>query len=163
MRWTWTTPRVLIAVVAAAACTFPLARTGTASPAAAPQRVEIASGLPAFAHGYRLSLTRAIIPAGTGFPPHRHPGMQVAFVETGALHYKVFRGRVNVYRGVADGSQKLVRTIAAGQSGPIDAGEWIVETPSLWHQGSNSGTQEVDILLATLLRTDKPAAIPVTP
>src|SRR5947209_9307747 len=141
MRWAWTTPRVLVVVVAVAVCAFFVARSGTASTAGQPQaqRVDIASGLPAFAAGYRLSLTRAIIPAGAGFPPHRHPGMQVAFIEAGTLQFKVFRGKVHVYHGIADGSQTLIRTISSGETGSIHAGDWIVENPALWHAGSNPG------------------------
>jgi quercetin dioxygenase-like cupin family protein len=163
MKLTWTTPRVLIAVAAAAVCAFFLARAGTASPAAAPQRVDIATGLPAFAPGYRLSLTRAIIPAGAGFAPHRHPGMQVSYIEAGTLQFTVFRGAVHVYRGIADGSQTLVRTISSHETGSIHSGEWIVENPSVWHQGTNPGKSQVVILLATLLRAKEPAAIPVKP
>jgi hypothetical protein len=53
--------------------------------------------------------------------------------------------------------------LRAGQTGSIRTGEWIIETPSLWHRGSNVGRKRVLILLATLLREDKPPAIPITP
>jgi hypothetical protein len=126
-------------------------------------RVDLAAGMPSFARGYRLSLTRAVIPPGAAFPPHRHPGMQVSYIESGTLQFKVFRGAVSAYRGNADGSQKLVRTIRAGHTGSISRGQWIVENQFLWHQGANVGRNTVVILLATLLRADKPAAIPVEP
>ena len=151
-----------VAVGASAALVAP-AQTAPHGSSAQAERLDLAMGLPAFASGYRLSLTRAVIPAGAAFPPHRHPGMQVAFVEAGTLHFTVFRGSVRVFRGRANGSQKLVRTITPGHPGSIAAGEWIVETPELRHQGANTGAARVVILLATLLRADRPAAMPVTP
>ncbi|MDT5369877.1 MAG: hypothetical protein QOC62_4308, partial [Mycobacterium sp.] len=102
-------------------------------------------------------------PPGGAFAPHRHPGMQVSYIERGTLQFKVFRGAVRVYRGVADGSQKLVRTIRAGHAGSVSHGQWIVENQFLWHQGANVGHTNVVIILATLLRADKPPAIPVMP
>jgi hypothetical protein len=151
--------------VALGACGALVAPAQTAPPTstAQPERIDLATGLPRFAPGYRLSLTRAVIPPGAAFPPHRHPGMQVAFIEAGTLRFTVFRGSVKVFRGPADGSQKLVRTITPGHPGSIATGEWIVETPNLRHQGANTGRARVVILLATLLRANQPAAIPVTP
>jgi mannose-6-phosphate isomerase-like protein (cupin superfamily) len=139
------------------------APTAPRAPSAQAERVDLATGLPAFAPGYRLSLTRAVIPPGAAFPPHRHPGMQVAVIEAGTLRFTVFRGSVKVFRGPADGSQRLVRTITPGHPGSIAPGEWIVETPGLRHQGANTGGARVVILLATLLRADEPAAIPISP
>jgi hypothetical protein len=151
-----------VAVCACGALVAP-AQTAPHASSAQAERVDLATGLPAFAPGYRLSLTRAVIPPGAAFPPHRHPGMQVAFIEAGTLHFTVFRGSVKVFRGSGDGSQKLVRTITPGHPGSIAPGEWIVETPKLRHQGANRGASRVVILLATLLRADRPAAIPVMP
>jgi hypothetical protein len=134
-----------------------------ASAAPQPQRIDLAAGYPGFAHGYRLSLTKAVIPPGSGFAPHRHPGMQVAYVQSGTLQYTVFKGKVKIFRGQPGTSQKLVRVLRAGHTGSIKAGEWIIETPSLHHKGANVGRRRVVILLATLLRSDEPPAIPITP
>ena len=136
--------------------------TSAASPPQ-PQRIDLAAGYPSFAHGYRLSLTEAVLPPGTGFPPHRHPGMQVAYVQSGTLRFTVFQGKVKIFRGHPGSSQKLVRVLRAGQTGSIKAGEWIIETPTLHHKGANMGHKRVVILLATLLRSNEPPAIPVTP
>jgi Cupin domain len=138
-------------------------RAASAASEPQPQRIDLAAGYPSFARGYRLSLTEALLPPGAGFPPHRHPGMQVAYVQSGTLQYTVFRGRVKIFRGHPGTSQKLVRVLRAGQTGSIKAGEWIIETPSLHHKGANVGHKRVVILLATLLRSDEPPAIPVTP
>ncbi len=110
-----------------------------------------------------MSLTEAVLPPGAAFPPHRHPGMQVAYIESGTLKFTVFRGSVKVFRGPPGTTQRLVRVIRAGHTGSIRPGEWIIETPSVWHQGANAGRKRVLILLAALLRDDKPPAIPVKP
>ena len=127
------------------------------------QRIDLAAGLPSFAPGYRLSLTEAVLPPGAAFPPHRHPGMQVAYIKSGTLQFTVFRGSVPVFSGQPGTTQKLIRVLRRGQTGSVRAGEWIIETPSLWHRGANAGRKRVVILLATLLREHEPAAIPVTP
>jgi hypothetical protein len=138
-------------------------RVASAASAPQPQRIDLAAGYPSFARGYRLSLTEAVLPPGAGFPPHRHPGMQIAYVQSGTLQYTVFQGRVKIFRGHPGSSQKLVRILRAGQSGSIRAGQWIIETPRLHHKGANIGHKRVVILLATLLRSNKPPAIPITP
>lgn len=136
-------------------------KAATAAPQ--PRRIDLAAGYPSFAHGYRLSLTKAVLPPGTGFPPHRHPGMQVAYIQSGTLRYTVYQGSVKIFRGQPGGSQKLVRVLRAGQTGSIKAGQWIIETPSLHHKGANAGDKRVVILLATLFRSDEPPAIPIAP
>jgi hypothetical protein len=155
----------LLVAIALAAVLGGLVERRIASAASAPQaqRIDLAAGYPSFARGYRLSLTEAVLPPGAGFPPHRHPGMQVAYVQSGTLQYTVFQGTVKIFRGHPGSSQKLVRVLRAGQTGSIRAGQWIIETASLHHKGANVGRKRVVILLATLLRSDKPPAIPVTP
>lgn len=155
----------LLLAIALAAVLGGLVERRVASAASAPkaQRIDLAAGYPSFARGYRLSLTEALLPLGAGFPPHRHPGMQVAYVQSGTLQYTVFQGRVKIFRGHPGSSQKLVRVLRAGQTGSIRAGQWIIETPSLHHEGANVGRKRVVILLATLLRSTEPPAIPVTP
>jgi hypothetical protein len=126
-------------------------------------RIPLATGFPSFAPGRQLSLMRVEVPPGTAFAPHRHPGMQVAYVVKGTLSYTVYRGAVKVYKGPADGTQTLVETISAGHSGSIGAGEWLVETPEVWHAGGNKTKKPVEILLAALLSSKLPVAIPVKP
>jgi quercetin dioxygenase-like cupin family protein len=157
----WRLPAVALVLALAGLAVFLGTSRGSAAPAAV--RIPLATGFPSFAPGRQLTLMRAEIPAGTSFPAHRHPGMQVAYIVSGTLGYTVYRGSVKVYRGVADGSQKLVRTITAGHSGSIGAGDWIVESPGLWHAGGNHGTKPVSILIAALLSSGKPVAIPVKP
>jgi len=157
VRW-----RVTAALAFAGLAVFLGTSRGSSAPPAA-VRTPLATGFPSFAPRRQLTLMRVDIPAGTSFAPHRHPGMQVAYVVSGTLSYHVYRGTVKVYRGPADGTQSLVRTISAGHSGTIDAGEWLVESPDLWHAGGNDGKKPVEILVAALLSSKQPVAIPVTP
>ena len=53
-----------------------------------------------------------------------------------------------------------VRTITAGQTARITAGQWLGEQPSDIHQAANRGSSPVVIYLATLL---KDGAAPSTP
>jgi hypothetical protein len=154
--------RVTGVLVLAGLAVFLGTSRGSSTPPAA-VRIPLATGFPAFAPGRQLSLMRVEIPPGTSFAPHRHPGMQVAYVVSGTLSYTVYRGAVRVYKGPADGTQTLVKTIAAGHSGSIAPGEWLVETPDVWHAGGNRGRKPVEILLAALLSSKQPVAIPVTP
>jgi quercetin dioxygenase-like cupin family protein len=154
---------VAIPVTAGVTALVVAGRSASAASPPAALRIDLAAGSPSFAPGYRLSLTEAIVPPGGAFPAHRHPGMQVAYIESGTLQFTVYRGKVNVFRGHPGASQKLVRVLRAGRTGSIRTGEWIIETPSLWHRGANVGRKRVVILLATLLRADKAPAIPVVP
>ena len=116
---------------------------------------------PTGAAGRTLAVSRVRIPAHTRLALHRHPGTQVAYIQKGTLTYTVRRGAVNVYRGAADQSPRLVRRIAAGETGRVRAGEWLIERPRMVHSGANESDRPLVILLATLFRTGSPASIPV--
>jgi len=157
VRW-----RVVLALALAGPAIFLGTSHGSSTPPAA-VRIPLATGFPSFAPGRQLTLMRVEIPPGTAFAPHRHPGMQIAYVVSGTLTYRVYRGTVKVYRGPADGAQTLVRTISAGHGGSVGPGEWFVETPNLWHSGGNEGKKPVTLLAAALLSSKLPVAIPVKP
>jgi len=108
-----------------------------------------------------LILSRVEIPPGAVLDLHRHRGTQVARIESGTLTYTVEHGKVVVRRGQSDMSPGVVRTIEAGQTGTIGAGEWIVEQPSDLHRATNEGDEAVIVYLATLLEARAPAATPV--
>jgi quercetin dioxygenase-like cupin family protein len=116
---------------------------------------------PAGVRGRTLGLARVTIPPHTRLGLHRHPGTQIAYIQTGTLTYTVRSGTVNVYRGAADQHPRVVRRVAAGQTGTVHAGEWVIERPSAVHFGANRGDRSVVILLATLFRTGSPPSIPV--
>ncbi|HEU4945097.1 MAG TPA: hypothetical protein VFT10_08045 [Solirubrobacterales bacterium] len=114
------------------------------------------------APGRTLVLSRVVVEPGAELALHHHLGTQVAQVQSGALRYTVQRGSVVVRRGESDQSPRVVRTIEAGQTGGIRAGEWIVEQPSVVHQAANRGTTPIVIYLATLLRKGAPPSTPVS-
>jgi hypothetical protein len=113
------------------------------------------------ASGRTLALSRVVVPPGAELALHHHLGSQVAHVQSGVLTYTVRSGSVVVRTGDADRGPTKVRTIAAGQTGRIRAGQWIVEQPSDIHEAANRGTAPVRIYLATLLKTGAPPASPV--
>jgi quercetin dioxygenase-like cupin family protein len=118
---------------------------------------------PAGAPGRTLGLACVTIPAHTRLALHRHPGVQLAYVQKGTLTYTVERGAVNVYSGAADQDPRVVRRVAAGETGSVHAGEWVIERPRVVHFGANKGDRPVTILLATLFKNGRPASIPVPP
>lgn len=109
-----------------------------------------------------LVLSRVEVEAGAKLALHHHLGTQVAHIEAGTLTYTVRRGSAVVKTGESDQDPKVVRTIAAGQTAPIRAGQWIVEQPSDIHEAANRGTNPVVIYLATLLKTGADPSTPVT-
>jgi quercetin dioxygenase-like cupin family protein len=113
------------------------------------------------APGRELVLSRVVIPPKAGLALHHHLGTQVARVESGVLTYSVLEGSVVVRRGQSDANPKVVRTIKAGQTAPIKAGQWIVEQPTDIHRAANTGSKAIVIYIATLLEAGAPPATPV--
>ncbi len=150
---------VLAIVLAAATGAFAAGALQSAAPvsrAALGQQVD-----PAGAPGRTLGLSRVTIAPAARIALHRHPGTQLAYIERGALTYTVRTGSVNVMRGDAEGSPRLVRRIGRGQTSKIRAGEWIVERPGTIHQARNDGRGPVEILLSTLFTNGSPPSLPV--
>jgi quercetin dioxygenase-like cupin family protein len=108
-----------------------------------------------------LVLSRVLVEPGAELPLHHHLGTQVAHVAAGTLTYTVRRGSAVIKRGESDQQPQVVRTIAAGQTASIRAGQWIVEQPSDIHEAANRGSAQVVIYLATLLKAGAPPATPV--
>src|SRR5204863_4380876 len=121
-------------------------------------RTVLAGGDPSGAPGQRMELARYTIPPRTKLVAHHHPGMQLAYIESGALTYTVIAGTVTVH--AADGS---MRAIGPGQTGTIKAGEWIAETEEIVHFGANDTDQPIVILASSLFLAGQPPAIPVSP
>src|SRR4051794_1576508 len=115
----------------------------------APTREALAQVVkPRGAPGRTLGLSRVTIPAHTALAPHRHPGYQIAYIERGTLTYTVRTGVVRVYRGAADASPRLVRTIRAGETAGVRAGEWVVERQGDVHFGAHRGGGPAGLLPA---------------
>lgn len=133
------------------------------APAPAPKlnnlaKSEVVRGAP----DRELALTRVNVPAGAQLPPHRHLGTQIARIAKGTLTYTVLKGSVTIRRGAADGNERVVRQIRAGQTGKIRTGNWIVEQPNVHHRARNTGSGPVVIYMATLFPKGAPPSVPVT-
>jgi quercetin dioxygenase-like cupin family protein len=109
-----------------------------------------------------MVLSRVVVDPGAELALHHHLGTQVARIQAGTLTYTVRRGSVVVRRGESDQQPQTVRTIEAGQTGRIQAGQWIVEQPSDVHEAANKGSSPVVIYLATLLEAGAAPATPVS-
>lgn len=126
------------------------------------KRVALAQDVnPAGAKGRTLGLSRVDVPPGAMLSLHRHPGVQIARIERGVLTYTVVTGSVNVWRGNPEVRATKVRTVAAGQTAPIRAGQWIVEKPGTIHRAANRGKVGIVIYISSLFRNGAPPAIPV--
>ena len=137
----------------------PAGATGAAGASVAPVVREVfAAGDPRAAPDQRLELVRYTIQPGTALALHRHPGMQLARIESGILTYTVTAGQVTIHQ--ADGGTRLVR---AGDTARIVAGEWIAEDEGVVHFGANEGPAVVVILASSLLEAASSPAIPVSP
>jgi quercetin dioxygenase-like cupin family protein len=111
------------------------------------------------AKGRTLGLSRVMIPVGGEIALHHHEGTQVAYIQKGVLTYTVKSGSVTVMSGPGD-NPTVVRRIAGGQTGRIEAGQWIVEQPATVHRAANKGKSPIVIYLSTLLRTGAPPSTP---
>lgn len=118
----------------------------------------LASGAPAAAPAHQLALARYSIQPGARLGAHRHPGMQIAFMEGGTLNYRVIQGAVTVHQ--LDGG---TREIAAGRTGTVTPGEWFIEDETTVMSGENDGPTMAVILVSSLLVANELPAIPVTP
>jgi quercetin dioxygenase-like cupin family protein len=140
-------------------------QSASPSPEATPAVVRevLATGLPPAAPGQTLDLVRYIIQPGTTLAVHIHPGMQIAWVESGELTYHVIKGQVQIGRAAnaSSGQPGSPETLAAGDSTVLMPGDWVVEIPGAVHYGENLGSEPLVLWAATLLETNQPPSIPV--
>lgn len=131
-----------------------LAATPEATPAnphAAVVREVINEGMPAAAPGQVLQLVRYIIPPNISLPVHIHPGMQVAYVESGTLTYSVVEGSANFTR--ANGETGVLQ---AGETTELQVGGSLVEQQGMVHFGENKTDEPVILLVSSLFEADVP-------
>jgi quercetin dioxygenase-like cupin family protein len=114
------------------------------------------------APGRTMVLSRVVVEPGAKLATHHHLGTQIARVQAGVLTYTVRRGSAVVRSGESDQDPTLVRTIAAGRTAAIRAGQWIVEQPSDIHEAANRGDGPVVLYLSTLLKSGAAPSTPVT-
>lgn len=131
----------------------------TATPAAVVREV-LSRGVPVAGGGDALELVRYTIPPDMTLPAHTHPGMQVAWIESGTLYYAVVRGGVPLHR---DGDLEAPPEIITPVSGEvaIEAGDAFVEPEGVEHFG-RSGSEPVVILVASLFDPEQPPALLAT-
>lgn len=149
----------LVALVASAGVLAASAQEASpsASPAASPSvtpavvREVINEGMPEAAPGQVLQLVRYTIQPNTVLPVHIHPGMQVALIEAGTLHYTVIDGSAPVAR--ADGTQE---TVTSGKQTDFAPGDRFIEAQGMVHFGENRGDEPVVILVASLFAAGQP-------
>ena len=76
----------------------------------------LVEGSPEAANGQVLQLVRYDIPAGMTLAMHTHPGMQLAYIESGVLTYTVVSGgAIPVTRGAHDGTPEATELLAPGR------------------------------------------------
>ena len=152
-------PIIVVALLACAIASAPALGSFRAAPAV--KRSVLVAAPAVGANGRVLGLESVTIPAGIRLPKHRHPGTQVATILKGTLEYHVYAGTVPVYRVDATGNPALVRTLHAGQTGVIHAGQSLVEQPNDIHSSGNPGKVPIVVLIATLFGPGAPLSIPV--
>jgi quercetin dioxygenase-like cupin family protein len=114
------------------------------------------------AGGRTMVLSRVVVEPGAKLALHHHLGTQISRIASGTLAYTVRKGSAVVSEGDAEKHPRRVRTIAAGQTARIRAGQWLVEQPSDIHEAANRGDEPVVIYLSTLLKSGSPPSSPVT-
>jgi quercetin dioxygenase-like cupin family protein len=124
----------------------------------------LVEGSPEAADGQALQLVRYDIPAGVVLPMHTHPGMQIAWIESGVLTYHVVEGgSIPVTRAAHDGTPEATEWLHPGETTELHPGDSVSELDGVVHYGENLGPDTVVILAATLLDPEEPASVVWTP
>jgi quercetin dioxygenase-like cupin family protein len=124
----------------------------------------LVEGSPEAAGGQVLQLVQYDIPAGVVLPMHTHPGMQLAWIESGVLTYHVVEGgSIPVTRAAHDGTPEATELLGPGETTELHPGDSVSEIDGVVHYGENLGPDPVVILAATLLDPNEPASVVWTP
>jgi quercetin dioxygenase-like cupin family protein len=122
-------------------------------------REVLVAGLPLAAPGQELSLVRTVVQPGVTLPMHIHPGMQIAWIESGELHYFIVEGgEVPITRVWMEGSPEPAEMLGPGEETVLYPGDAVVEIESVVHYAENRGDVPVVIWSATLLTEGAPIA-----
>lgn len=114
-------------------------------------REVLMAGEPDGAPGQVLELVRYEIPPQMTLPVHIHPGMQVAMVESGTLHYTVQEGTMDFTRANGTSGQ-----LHAGEEADFLPGDRLVERQGMVHFGENRTDEPVVLLVASLFEAGAP-------
>jgi len=113
----------------------------------------LSSNHPLSAPGETLELVQYIIPAGAVLPVHKHPGVQMATVESGTLTYHVVsHGDAIVTR--ANGHEEV---IGPDEVTTFTVGDSWVEPVGMVHYAENRTAQPVILISTSLLDEHEPA------
>lgn len=121
------------------------------NPHAAVVREVVNEGHPEAAQGQVLQLVRYYIPPNISLPIHIHPGMQVAYVESGTLTYTVVEGTATYIRANGEMGE-----LNAGETADFVIGDSVVEPQGMVHFGENKTDKPVILLVASLFEADVP-------
>ena len=161
-------PMLAIASLALLASVAALPRSQAAPSAAqvAPPRVitiapgvitqALSAGMPEAAPGRRLVLSRLTVEPGGIGPAHVHPGMTVAYVETGALGWTLLRCSATVTR--ADGT--IEQVTEPGTEVVLGEGDAVTYDSYVAHGARGAADFPTVVLNARLVEADKPMIIP---
>jgi quercetin dioxygenase-like cupin family protein len=166
--WTWQRVILGIALIGTVAAGITGLTVSHERPVAAStvvaSRVVLVQGSPEAADGQVLQLVRYHIPFGVVLPMHTHPGMQVAWIESGVLTYTVVSGgSIPVTRKAEGVALPTTELLGPGQTTELHPGDSVVEIDGVVHYGENLGPDPVVILASTLLDPNLPPAVAVTP
>jgi quercetin dioxygenase-like cupin family protein len=146
----------IVLLVSIVSIPWATAAQDNATPEASPVVVRdvLGSDQPDEAPGELLELSRYTIPAGFALPVHKHPGVQMATVESGTLTYHVVSdGVVIVTR--ADGTSE---TGEPGSTLTFEVGDSWVEPEGMIHWAENKTDEPVILLSTSLFEEGQPAS-----
>jgi len=112
---------------------------------------------PPGAPGRTLTLMRYVIAPGAKLSAHIHPGIQLAYIDSGTLTYTIVSGTANVRRGSAEPTP-----ITGPTTITLNAGDAVNETGTMVHFGANEGPVPLVILASLLTEDGKDLAVTVT-
>ena len=116
----------------------------------------LSAGLPQAAPRQRLVLSRLTVEPGGIGPAHVHPGMTVAYVETGALGWTILQGAATVTR--ADGTVEQVTE--PGTEVVLGEGDAVAYDGYVAHGARGAADYPTVVLNARLVEAEKPMIIP---
>jgi quercetin dioxygenase-like cupin family protein len=118
---------------------------------------------PPGAPGRRLTLIRYTIAPGADLPPHIHPGVQMASIESGNLSYGVVSGRAVIHRSVGDdGVPASTEELVGPGETTLGPGDAVVEMAEMVHYGGNETLQPIVIVASLITDPEQALAIEAT-
>jgi quercetin dioxygenase-like cupin family protein len=114
----------------------------------------LSSSHPLAAPGEVLELVQYTIPAGATLPVHKHPGDQMAVIESGELTYHVMHdGTVTAHR--SSGAEEMIEP---GQVVTFTAGDSWVEPAGMVHWAENHTDTPIVLISSSLFQEDAPSS-----